>query len=217
MVRLSLIVLLLLTHMIVRGQKKSYLSAGVAAYAYNGELSTYASWSPGIHLSALLNPTKKLNGSVTFALGSFTGENNSFGFPSTIGTPTPNSFVKTNFVRLNYALRYNLLERKKVMAYVSLGAGFIRFTPKDDLGEDLEPQDNTRQENETYRNLSFILPTTLGVVYFFPNRFAVNLEFGLLNSTTDYLDNISELGDSGNDNLANLNLSLLLPLVKSKE
>ena len=193
-------------------QKQSYLAVGVSGNSYNGELGTYKSWSPGFCISTLFNPTKKLNGSVSLSLGSFSSEKSNFDFRANTGTPTPNNFVKTNFVRLNYAIRYNLVHKEKLIAYVSQGIGFLRFNPKDDLGEDLEPQDNTRQQDETYRNISFMLPTSLGALYFLPNKFAVSLELGLLNTTTDYLDNISEFGDSGNDNIITSQLSLIVPL-----
>lgn len=195
-------------------KKESYFHVGVSANSYNGEIGNYSDWSPGMQFGLLFNKKKRLNGAVNFGFGAVNGEDRNFGFQSNTGTPTPNNFVKTNFIFLNYDLHVNVLKRENLIVYLSQGIGFIRFTPKDEFDEDLEPQDNTRNEGETYRNLSLILPTSLGVVYFIPGKLGFSFQGGWLNTSTDYLDNISELGDSGNDNTLSIRLALLLPLVK---
>ena len=193
-------------------KKESYLQAGISANGYRGELGTYDRWSAGFQAGVLFNHKKRLNGALNFGLGSITGEDGSFGFQSNTNSPAPNNFVKTNFVFLNYDLHINLLKREHLIVHIGPGIGFMRFTPKDEFGDGLETQDRTRQEEETYRNLALMLPVSLGVVYFMPNKMGISVKSSLLNVNTDYLDNISELGDSSNDNMMNVRLSLLVPL-----
>ncbi|TRX61772.1 hypothetical protein FNH22_03055 [Fulvivirga sp. M361] len=195
------------------GQKKeSYFQVGVSANSYKGEIGNYDSWSPGIQAGILFNKKKRLNGALNIGFGSLSSEDQTFGFQSNTGTPAPNNFVKTNFLFFNYDLHINIIKKEQLILYLSQGIGFMRFTPKDEFDEVLESQEDTRNEGETYRNLSFILPTSIGIIYFTKRKLGFSFQAGIFNTNTDYLDNISELGDSGNDNALNLRLALLIPL-----
>lgn len=204
--------LMLVTFFSFGQRKPSYLQLGVSANSYNGELGSYSDWSAGFQGSIIFNKKKKLNGAFNFGLGSITGEDGNFGSRENTNDPAPNTFVNTHFLFLNYDLRFNLVKKQNWGLYLSQGIGFIRFTPEDEFGEGLETQDQTREPGETYRNLAVMLPTSLGAMYFLPNDFGVSLQLGLFNTGTDYIDNISELGESGNDNILSMRLALLVPL-----
>ncbi|MEM9389247.1 MAG: outer membrane beta-barrel protein [Bacteroidota bacterium] len=209
---LKLILLILaVVPTLVIAQKQSIITVGVSGNSYNGELSSYSSWSSGLQIGWIFSPNKRLSGSLSAGLASVTGEDGDFTFQTNIGDPAPNTFVKTNYFYAHYALRFTFLRKGNVSAYLSQGLGFMRFTPKDEFDEELEDQDDTRNQDETYRNISFMIPTSIGASYTFTNGFGINLELGLLNSTSDYLDNISELGSSGSDNVLATRLALAIP------
>ncbi|MTI21636.1 hypothetical protein E1176_11450 [Fulvivirga sp. RKSG066] len=188
-----------------------WLHTGVSLVSYKGDLSTYDGYSAAFHAGIQFNNKKRLNGGFVLGLGSVTGENRDF-FANNQSPQTPNRFFKTNFFHINYDLHINLVKKENFIAYLSQGVGFIRFTPTDQFGEDLQDQSNTREEDESYRNSSFMLPTKAGAMYFLPNGYGLGLEAGFFNTMTDYLDNISALGEDGNDNLLAFRFSFYVPL-----
>jgi hypothetical protein len=144
-------------------------------------------------------------------IGSLSGQQ--VGGIPTSGSPQPNTFFKTSTVSLHYDLRYNFFRKEKWKVYASLGFGLLRFNPKDESDNNLQDFQNTRAENETYGNIVAVIPLQLGAMYFLNNGFGTNFQFGFLNPTTDYLDNISDLGEeTGGDNVLQFRFSLLVPL-----
>lgn len=103
------------------------------------------------------------------------------------------------------------------MVYLSQGIGFIHFSPEDDEGNSLADLPNTREDQETYRQESFMLPTNVGVLYLLPNQYGVSVQAGFYNPMTDYLDNISQLGDSGNDNILAIRFAFYIPLISEQK
>ena len=152
-------------------QKTPSIAVGFSANSYNGELSNYSSWSQGFQVTYVLNAKKKLAGTLNAGIASITGSDREFSRPTNASDPTPNTFVKTNYIFANYGVRFTFLNIKKVSAYLGQGIGFMRFNPKDDLDNDLIEQDDSRAEDEDYRNISFMLPTSLGINYLFENDF----------------------------------------------
>ena len=127
--------------------------------------------------------------------------------------PTPNTFFKTNYVSFNYDMRYHIVKKNNYWIYVSVGVGLIRFNPKDENGNSLSELPETRFLDESFNKMTFILPVQLGVLYFLPNYYGIGLEFGLLNTMTDYVDNISDWGvKDGIDNILQLKISFIAPL-----
>lgn len=206
-----LLILLVVMPILLLAQKTPLISVGFSGNSYNGELSSYSNWTAGFQASWVFNTKRKLSGSLHIGLTSVSGEDRSFNVQSNIGDPNPNTFVKTNLLFINYAAKYSFVQRDRFSAYLSQGIGFARFTPNDEFGNNLEDQDDTRNVDETYRNISLILPTFIGVQYLLSNGLGLSFEFGLQNTTSDYLDNISELGDSGSDNIMSTRLHLLIP------
>jgi len=210
--RVYLVLLLLFLLNATHGQEKKdkWIRVGLSGAASITDLSKYESFGAVGMAGLQFNKKKRLNGA--FLLGYGTIEGNDPSFTSPVAGKSPNRFFSTRFLFGHYDLHYNFIKTDKVILYISQGIGFIRFTPEDQFGQSLEDQLDTRADDETYRNLSLILPTKLGAMYILPNQFAVGGEVGFMGTMTDYLDNISELGDSGNDNIFALNLNLFIPL-----
>ena len=191
-----------------------WLQFGTAMNAYKGDFQGKAKYTSSFHIGLQFNKKRKLNGSVMLAAGTLNGEDRNFSFESSqTPKPTPNQFVKTDFFHLSYELHYNIIKTENLIVYLSQGIGLIRYTPKDSEGNTLEDQPETRAEGESYRKESLMLPTSVGAVYLLPNQFGIAVQGGYLNTLTDYLDNISTLGDSSdNDNVLQIRLGIYVPL-----
>lgn len=193
--------------------KHSKIIFGVSANAYKGDLGkAYHQWTAAYHISFLPNYQKWLHGGLHASWGSVAGQEvptNTFDAENAVAT---NEFFSTNFLSIHYALQYNLILSKSFMVYLSQGLGFMRFMPQDEFGNKLQDALSTRAANETYTNIAAILPTQIGVAYYFPNQFGLGLKAGWLNTTTDYIDNISLLGrKKGSDNIIQYHLMFHVP------
>lgn len=209
-----LIVLLLLQVAWASGQSpNSYIQVGISPVAYKGDLGrSFSKWRMNVNVGLLFNKKDKLNGSAQIAIGSVTGQSDDryIGGSSDI---TPNSFFKTNFIAINYELHYNLIRNEFWKIYIGQGIGFMHFTPKDQYGEKLSDQYETREEGESYGSIAIIFPTKLGVIYFFPNNYGLGFETGFYNTLTDYIDNVSVWGGKeGYDNIWYFKFSLNIPV-----
>ena len=190
-----------------------YIYGGPALIKYSGELGNYDNTSGSLNIGVQFNKKKKLNGSLNFGLGSASGQDVNFGSQASLSTdPDPNNFFKSQFVYFSYELKYHLIKRADYHIYISQGLGVFRFNPQDDLGNDLQDLNNTRNTDETYRNATVMLPIGVGGTYFLPNKFGIGLQMGFYNTLTNYLDNISELGDESGDNLLGIRLAVYAPL-----
>ncbi len=196
-------------------QVTRFLEIGVTANAYRGDLSTEnPKWSSAFHAGLKLNFKKRLNSHLNIGIGTLTGENLNYKVAMEISPePTPNTFFKTSFVTVNYDLQVHLLKYKGLMVYLSQGFGIIRYEPKNVENNKLLNNFSTRASNESYSNVSVVLPTQAGVNYIFNNGYGVGLQAGWLNSQTDYLDNISQWGNrSKKDNALLFRFAFMIPL-----
>ncbi len=192
-----------------------FVEVGVSANAYKGDLSgSYQKWSSAFHAGLKLNFKKRLNSHLNIGIGTLTGENLNYKVATEISPePTPNTFFKTSFVTVNYDLQVHLLKYKGLMVYLSQGFGIIRYEPKDVENNKLLNNFSTRASNESYSNVSVVLPTQAGVNYIFNNGYGVGLQAGWLNSQTDYLDNISQWGNKAKkDNALLFRFAFMVPL-----
>ena len=183
--------------------------------AYKGDLnSSYNKLNAGLSLTYIFNRKDNFNGSLNLGFGQVEGQDPNYQPPVIGGViPTPNTFFKTNYVSFNYDMRYHIIKKNNYWIYVSAGVGLIRFNPKDENGNSLSDLPETRFLDESFNKVTFILPVQLGVLYFLPNYYGIGLEFGLLNTMTDYLDNISDWGvKDGFDNILQLKISFIAPL-----
>ncbi len=189
-----------------------FVHFGIAMNSYKGDMGTYDKYTGGMQFGVQFNKKKRLNGAFNLGFGSITDDDPSIESSGLAGATEPNTYFKTNFVYLNYDLHLNIIKKQNLVVYISQGIGFMRFTPKNEDGEKLQSQQNTRISGENYRNSVLMLPTSLGAIYFLPNNIGLSLQTGLMNPSTDYLDNISEFGKSGNDNVLTFRLAFYVPL-----
>ena len=178
--------------------------------------ASYDKWTPAIRVGILYNKRKRINGAVRASLGYVVGENLDRYLQ---GQPEkPNTYFNTTVFTLQYDLRYNLLKRNWGLWYISQGFGIIRFTPHDRNGDPLVDNKASREQGEEYNDLSTILPTVFGFVWLHKSGFGLGLEAGWLNLTTDYIDNVSALSNSNQeDNIATININVLIPVWQGRE
>ncbi|WP_420582844.1 hypothetical protein [Reichenbachiella sp.] len=196
-------------------KKKREVHLGIGPAYYNGDLGKpYSSGSLLFNFGLKLNKDKKLNGNFKVSIGSVTGQELDYSTIDNSGAiATPNRFFRSNFFGLNYEVQYNFVFKEKLNVYVSQGIGLFRFNPKDENGDSLIDQPNTRPVGETYRNMIIQLPTQLGVKYYLPNEFAVGIQVGFINPITDHLDNLSIWGKkNGNDNILSIQFQIHAPI-----
>ncbi|MDQ3536201.1 MAG: hypothetical protein M3421_11305 [Bacteroidota bacterium] len=200
----------------LKAQEENYfLQLGPTANAYKGDLQdSYENWGSSFHLGLKLNKKKRLNGAFLLSMGSVTGQSLNPNFSISENTSIePNRFFRSTIITGQYDLQVNLIKNARWIVFLSQGIGLIRYNPKDDQGNRLLEMSNTRASNEDYSNISIMFPTQAGVIYTLQNNFGFGLQAGYLNLLTDYLDNISEIGNKpGNDNIFILRLSLMVPI-----
>ena len=212
---LAIVVCLVSNLTLLAQEKKSEIYFGVAPTAYKGDLhESYQNWSMVFFAGLKFNRNHKLNGNFTLSIGSVSGQNPNYSFDDgSLPSPAPNHFFTSKVVGLNYELHYNFIHKEKIKVFVSQGVGVLRFNPKDEFDEPLIDQLSTRSTNETYGNISMMLPTQLGVLYTLPNDYSIGLQVGFQNTTSDYLDNISNWGlKKGSDNIFTYRFEIHIPL-----
>ena len=196
-------------------QKLGLVTLGVSANAYRGDLnSSLEKWTAIYHFGYKFNAAKKLNGNVNLSIGLINGENFGYTFDDqTSSRSNPNRFFRTPVFMFNYDLQYNLVSWKNLNIFISQGIGLLRYNPQDEFSEDYQNQPNTRSPGETYSNVALILPSQLGLLYLLPNDFGFSFQFGVMNTLTDYLDNISDWGIAeGGDNIFSSRFSFHIPI-----
>jgi hypothetical protein len=185
-----------------------YLMGGTGPAAYKGELGNYQKWSALFNFSLQWSRNRWLNPVLDINVGRLAG--NSLVFSSPDGQP--NRFFTTQFANASFNLHFNILKTPNYQVYLSQGLGFARFTVRDDLGNDLATQPQTRALDEELPNTALVLPTGIGAAYFFPNDFGIGVEANWLNPRTAYLDNIGELGTNKKDNVFRVKVAVYVPL-----
>lgn len=209
MPKITLLILLLPLGILNAQMPQKALSVGITPLSYTGDLnSAYTKWGAGFTTSLILNRAKRVNGEFQFNYGTVWGNN-----PNYPTQGITNNYFKSHFFTLGYQLRINLLSKENYKLYFSPGISLFRFNPKDQEGNNLKDDISTRENNEEYSNVSLALPIKIGGMYFLNNGMGISYEFGWYNPTTDYLDNISNLGTrERNDNIMFHKISVLFPL-----
>ncbi|MCS6968532.1 MAG: hypothetical protein RMJ44_07635 [Cytophagales bacterium] len=191
------------------GEVATAVAAGVSMIAYKGELSSYASFGSMFHVRLMQTRHRWVYPAIEIGGGKLVANNARFAAES----GNPNLSFHTSFLQLGLQLQLNVIKKTHQRLYLSQGIGLMRFNPKDDFGKTLLAQSATRAVDETYSNFSLLLPTALGGVYHFANQLGIGMEVGLLNTRTDYLDNISQLGNPADkDNVLGIQFSLFAPI-----
>ena len=187
---------------------------GVGPNVYIGDLSQWESVDIQAALGFWLHKKERLNGQFLLIAGTTSGQN----YQYSPEQGTPNRYFKSDLVGGQFEARYNFVKKNAWTIFLSQGLGFLRYQPKDELGEALIDNADTRAPGETYGTTTFMLPTSLGVNYLLANDFGLGMQLGFQNVMTDYLDNISQWGTrSGNDNLFFARLQFLIPLKGGKK
>lgn len=206
-----LLIFLLSTYTTSFGQKNlPTIHAGGALHSYKGDMGTFDKAGAGFQIGLQLTKKKRLNGAFNLGIGQISDDDTSIIPKQQVNTSAPNSFFKTNFFLGNYDLHYNFLTTKKLTIYLSQGIGFLFFTPKNENGQELSDLKETRMEAEDYRNSTLILPTSLGAIYSLATHVGVGFQSSIMNTSTDYIDNISGFGSSGNDNILSFRFSVYI-------
>jgi hypothetical protein len=143
--------------------------------------------------------------------GNISGNDISFNASAESKTVVNNSF-NTNFITAHFDLNYHFYRSENLTFYAGIGAGLMRFMVKDDNGNNLNTQLNSRKRGEDYSNIVLSLPFRLGGIYSFNNGLALGFQTGFLNPMTKYLDNIGELGGNKQDNILYTKFSVLVKI-----
>lgn len=214
---LTLILFLPLTAFSQNQKVSKFVELGISPLSYKGDLNQgYQKWTSAFHIGLKKNNKKKLNGHFNFMMGSVTGQNINYVYPS--ATATPNSYFKSSIVSFQYDVQYNLIKKDHFILYISQGIGLLRFVIRDEDNNDLSDKFNTRAKNETFNNIAFFFPHSIGFMYFLSNNYGVGFQAGRLSPASDYLDNISQLSDYKKpDNILAFKFTILAPLTYKKE
>jgi hypothetical protein len=192
-----------------------YLCIGLSANSYRGDLSsTYSYFTPSFHLGIKLNRGRWLNGYFGLSIGQVAYSNS-----VDTGSNHPNTAFNTFFFTADYELQINIIKNKLVTIYAGAGIGFMYFNPLDPNNNNasLINQSQTRASGESYSNNSFYLPVFVGAIFSLKNYWALQIQAGLLNQTTPYIDNINQLSTNKiGDNILSIKFGVLAPLKINK-
>ncbi|MBX3102318.1 MAG: outer membrane beta-barrel protein [Bacteroidetes bacterium] len=188
------------------------VGVGFSGLTYQGDLNwkqeTYYRMYPGFRLSAQFDNQKRVSPQLGILLGRFSAENRGLG--ATEGVQ-PNTYVRTGFMAADVRILIRILRSSRLRPHVGIGLGLLAYDPKDTGGNTLVTNLNTRMESESYGNLAVQFPLVAGFQYRVNDITAIGVEFCHQGTSTDYLDNIGDLGPRpGNDRLQSLTFSLYI-------
>ena len=218
--KLSLTLLIIFLSVLLNAQELDRLvSFGPATTSYSGDLNnSYSKLSGGFNIQIVTNRDKLIQTSLELNIGNIVGQNSSF---QSNKNPQrePNTFFETGFGSFSFNLRAYLYRKYNFKFYLSQGIGGMRFVPKNDLEEKLIDKPITRNsDKETYSNLVIIFPRALGISYLFKNDYGISLDISQLTPMTDYIDNISQLGNPNDyDQILMYRLGVMIPIIYKKE
>ncbi|MGL1886081.1 MAG: hypothetical protein OCD76_06170 [Reichenbachiella sp.] len=197
----------------VKKQKAFFI--GVGSAQYKGDLGDgYGGGNLVVHAGLKFNNEKRFNGNLQLTIGQVSGNELDYTFDDGSGNPTsPNTYFKSSLIGFHFEAQYNIIDRDKLKIYLAQGIGILRFSPKDEFGHDLSDNNETRPLNESYGNITIMLPTSLGIKYELSNSWSLGLQSSFLNTMTDYIDNISQWGSNDkNDNIFYTRLNIYIPI-----
>lgn len=197
-------------------QPDQLLSIGIGSNSYRGDLSSgFQQWDPSFYAALRLNQKQRLNGSFQLNIGTVSGQNPEASFVA--NDAEPNRHFNTGFISAQFSLNFNFIKKEHFTLSIGQGLGLLRYNPRDEFGNALQENSNSRASNETYGNIAILLPIELELIYLLKNGYGLSLRSGVMNPITDYLDNISELGTGGNfDNVFTTRFSIQIPLSLQK-
>ncbi len=180
-------------------EKTKYITLDIAPVAYKGDLgNAYSQWDRAFGVSYHVLKAGKFSRGFGFLAGKIRGNDLNF---QADGNIVPNRSFSTSFYSGQYDFHYNFLRNDNFIAYAGASVGLLFFNVKDDAGNKLSTQLNTRKKGEDYANMTFFMPIKAGAMYQFDNGIGLGFQAGFLNPFTKYLDNIAFLGKNRRDNI----------------
>lgn len=214
---LAAFVLLLIGQSAISGagaQTIQRLQVGLAPFAlnYTGDLTNedenFHRVYPGFNVSVQFESPRLVSPQLNFGFGKFTAQDREL---EPVEGILPNTFVETNYFYFDATLRVRFLRRRKFRPHIGPGLGLLNFTPRGPNGNELADDLQSRNVDESYSTTSFFLPLMVGFTWRLNDFVAIGMDYKYFLLTTDYVDNIGELGQrSGNDRLSSLNIGLYL-------
>jgi len=130
-----------------------------------------------------------------------------------------NTYVETSLFYIDGGAQVNLIrKRSKFRPTLGAGLGALIFIPKDINGEALSKKKSSRAPDETYGTLALTIPTSLGMEIILNPKLRFHLTYTYRMTTTDYIDNIGELGQkSGFDQLHGFKFGVNLTLQQGQK
>lgn len=173
---------------------------------YHGDLNkTWEKFNIGFNFNLQFEKRKKIMPQINLTSSSITGQNPDYNPKK----DKYNSFVRTNITALDIRFLYRFTPKKQGSLYTGIGAGLLFFNPKDMNGNALIEDKTSRAENETYSNVTFILPVAVGYRRYINPYTSIYMEFVSLNPQTKYIDNINQLGSyKKNDHIFAFNFGI---------
>lgn len=201
-----------------------YLAFGPSTASYKGDLDErYSQIGGGFNVMIVPERDKLIQTAIELNIGKVSGQQSGY-YSENNPEQTPNTFFQTSFTSISFSLRAYLYRKHNVKVYIGQGIGAMRFVPKDQYGNRLMDSSSTRkvdqetqESRENYSNLSLILPRNLGVQYTLKNQIAVSLDVNQQANRTDYIDNISALGNNAKkDKVLLFRFSVMIPILYKK-
>lgn len=181
------------------------MGVGTAANVFIGDVSdSFEKFYPALTLSFQFDSKKRITTQLNVTFGKVAGDNPSL---KNLDGKTPNTYFQSSYLAFDFRLKYNFRKTKKLSPFLSAGAGYMSFSPRDQNGS-LFPQ-STRPND--YPTTTFILPLSLGINYKLNPASSLHIQANIYNPQTDYLDNVSKWGTKkGKDNLLGLQISFVM-------
>lgn len=191
-------------------QKPLRLGVGFMGAAYNGDLTTNGDalhrFYPGFNFTLQFASEKLIGPQLNAGFGRFVTQDRDI---AAVDGIQPNSFVDTRFFHVDFRLKARFLRETAFHPYLSAGIGLFGYTPRDIDGNNLLDNLSTRNEGETYGSITASFPLSPGFEIELSPLLMLGLEYTYRLTTSDYLDNISQLGSQdGNDKLHILTMSM---------
>lgn len=183
---------------------------GLMGSAYAGDLNfegeQFYRFYPGFDGYLQLGKPKLIRPQIHMGFGKFVAQNRLL---EPVAGYDINKYVETSFFYADLRFKLTFLRKKKFQPYFSLGPELLNYTPRDADGNALSDNFNSRKENETYGSVTFAFPLSLGFDLALSPVLGLNADFTFRTTSSDYLDNIGELGGkSGNDKLNTLTIGM---------
>jgi hypothetical protein len=208
----TVFVLLLVTRLLGQSGPQSPLRLGIGLQGttYVGDLNSkggaWERFSPGAALSLQFASQKLLSPQLNAGFGRFVAQDRDL---ESVEGVMPNTFVQTPFFFVDLRLKARFLREAGIHPYLSVGVGMLGYTPKDQDANNLIDNFATRNEGETYGSMTASFPLSTGLEVQLHPILMVGLEYTYRPTTSDYLDNIGQVGlRDGKDKLQSLLLTL---------